>query len=417
MSSGKLTVAIPAADIAAAGNAALVVVNPDGHASASLLFPISLPTSPLLSGLSPNAAVVGSPNKTVTVSGSSFRSGAKVKWNGVALSTTFVSPTQLAAVVPAADLNGVGTAKVSVTNPAPNGATTPALTFTVLNTTGNAAPTATTLAPASAAAGGPGFTLSVTGTGFLSGAVAQWNGTNLPTVFNSATSLSVSVPAGDLAAVSKATVSVVNPDGQGTGGLTFSVVAPAAPALTALLPNSLPAGAPNTTITVSGTNFIPGATANWNGTALQTTFVSATQLSAVVPALYLSAPGSAPITVTTPGGTTAAQTLTVTFTHVRILVGTLTRNTSSGVITASVTVQNDGYQPATGLQITSAKLGTAATSTSLPMALPDLPAGATKAVTLTFPGSAGASGASVPLEVIGSYANGTFDSSVGVTLP
>ena len=416
-SSGSLSASVPAGDLTAAGKALVAVVNPDGHATAALSFPIRLPTSPLLSGLSPNAAVVGGASLTLTLSGTSFRAGAKAKWNGGPLATTFVSATQLTATIPAAYLSAVATFKVIVTNPAPGGATTAALLFTVLSATGNPAPTATSLTPSSGTAGGSSFTLSVTGTGFASGATAYWNGTRLPTTFVSATALTVSVPSTDLAAVSLATVSVVNPDHQATGGLTFRVNAPSPPTLTALLPASLTAGAPDTHVTVNGSGFIPGAVVNWNGTALVTTFVSTTQLTALAPARYLAFPGSASVTVTTPGGTSSPVALTITYTRVRILVGTMTRNAGTGVITVPVTVQNYGYHPATGLQVTLAKLGAASTSTALPMALPDLAAGTTTPITLPFPGSAGASGTTATLEVAGSYVNGTFDNSVTLTLP
>jgi hypothetical protein len=51
------------------------------------------------------------------------------------------------------------------------------------------------LQPASVAPGGSGFTLTVEGTEFVSGAVVQWNGAALPTTFVSTTKLTASARA------------------------------------------------------------------------------------------------------------------------------------------------------------------------------------------------------------------------------
>ena len=88
------------------------------------------------------------------------------------------------------------------------------------------------------------------------------------------------------------------------GSVSFTVSPePAAPAITNLAPDSAPARGPDFTLTVNGTNFLAGGTVNWNGTALATTFVSATQLTATVSASLISTAVSAKITVTTSGGT------------------------------------------------------------------------------------------------------------------
>jgi hypothetical protein len=57
----------------------------------------------------------------LTVNGSGFVSGAVVKWNGVALATTFVNQDQLTARVPAIRIAKAGTAYISVANPSPGG--------------------------------------------------------------------------------------------------------------------------------------------------------------------------------------------------------------------------------------------------------------------------------------------------------
>ena len=81
----------------------------------------------------------------------------------------------------------------------------------------NDVPVLTSLAPASVVAGGPGFQLTLTGTGFVSGAAVRWNGVNRPTTFVSSTQLTAQIPAGDIAAIGVANVTVVNPSGAASG--------------------------------------------------------------------------------------------------------------------------------------------------------------------------------------------------------
>ena len=86
------------------------------------------------------------------------------------------------------------------------------------------------------------------------------------------------------------------------------------PTLSAIAPNAVPAGSPNTTITVTGANFVNQSTVEFNGAPLVTTFVSNQQLTAVIPATDLANAGSAAITVVNPGpggGTSGSARLTI----------------------------------------------------------------------------------------------------------
>jgi uncharacterized protein (TIGR03437 family) len=74
------------------------------------------------------------------------------------------------------------------------------------------------------------------------------------------------------------------------------------PAITSLAPSTATAGGAGFTLTVTGTGFLSGAAVQWNGAALATTFSSATQLTAAVPAGLIATAGSASITVSNPGG-------------------------------------------------------------------------------------------------------------------
>src|SRR5262249_2666270 len=157
---------------------------------------------------------------------------------------------------------------VTVTNPAPGGGTS-TQTVNVTVSTPNPLPTTTTLNPTSALVGGAGFTLTVNGTGFVSGhSTVFFNGTSETTTFVSATQLTATIPAAAIATAGTFGVHVVtDPPGGGTStpDLTFTVNNPL-PTVTSLNPNSAPVGTQNNlTVTITGTGFVTGAMANFNG--------------------------------------------------------------------------------------------------------------------------------------------------------
>jgi len=69
-----------------------------------------------------------------------------------------------------------------------------------------------------------------------------------------------------------------------------------------LVPGSVAPGGPALTLTVHGTSFTSASVVNWNGVALQTTYVSSSQLKATVPATKTAQATTASITVSTSGG-------------------------------------------------------------------------------------------------------------------
>jgi hypothetical protein len=75
--------------------------------------PVPFVNAPLV----PATAAPGGAAFTLTVNGNGFVSGATVDWNGAPLNTTFVSASQLTALVPAADITATATASVTVVNP------------------------------------------------------------------------------------------------------------------------------------------------------------------------------------------------------------------------------------------------------------------------------------------------------------
>src|SRR5206468_3433689 len=86
-----------------------------------------------------------------------------------------------------------------------------------------------------------------------------------------------------------------------TGSATLVITINAAPTISSIDPACATPGGAQFTLTVNGTSFVSGSTVNWNGTtALVTTFVSSTQLTATVPASLIATAGMASITVVNP---------------------------------------------------------------------------------------------------------------------
>lgn len=90
--------------------------------------------APSITSLTPASANAGGVAFTLTVNGSNFVNGAKVRWNGTDRTTTFVNGGQLTASIPAADIVAAGNKTVTAFNPAPGGGTSNGLNFSVTQT-------------------------------------------------------------------------------------------------------------------------------------------------------------------------------------------------------------------------------------------------------------------------------------------
>jgi hypothetical protein len=99
------------------------------------------------------------------------------------------------------------------------------------------------------------------------------------------------------------------------------------------------------------------------------------------------------------------------------LVVTKTLTRASNQIIVVVTIANTGGISAANVQLTTAKIGATSTTTALPQALGTIAGGEIAQVTLTFPGSAGLSGAASTITLSGTYTGSSFSSTARVTLP
>ncbi|MFT3914336.1 MAG: hypothetical protein QM704_09530 [Anaeromyxobacteraceae bacterium] len=180
----------------------------------------------------------------------------------------------------------------------------------------NPIPTLTACAPASAVLGAGALTVTVTGAGFVPGAAVRWNGATRSTAFVGAAELTATLAAGDLAAAGTAQVTVANPDPGGavSTAKVFTVENPA-PTVTATSPTSVAAGSGAFTLTVDGSGFVPSSVVRWNAADRATTYVSATRLTAAIPADAVAAEASVQVTVMNGapgGGTSSPRALAVT---------------------------------------------------------------------------------------------------------
>ena len=123
-----------------------------------------------------------------------------------------------------------------------------------------------------------------------------------------------------------------------------------APSLSSLNPSTAVAGAAGFTLQVNGTNFVNASVVNFNGAALATAFVSATQLTAEIPAADISNAESVAITVSNPasgsaGATTSNPlTLTILAANVQPVVGALTpASTTAGGPAFELSLTGNGF--------------------------------------------------------------------------
>ena len=124
---------VTAADIASSGSATISVTNPNpgGGNSGSAEFTIN-PTSnpvPQLQASNPASVDAGSADLIFTVYGSNFIPTSVIQWNGVGLTTSYLSDSYLVAQVPASNLANPGIAEISVLTPGPGGGSSTSLLF------------------------------------------------------------------------------------------------------------------------------------------------------------------------------------------------------------------------------------------------------------------------------------------------
>ena len=309
----------------------------------------------------------------------------------------------------AADFNGDGRLDLLTTNFGGNTATV------MLGGIGVPSATMTTTAPASVSYGtAVPLTVNVTAAGSAlippaGTVVILENGFTVGTAAQSVGPYSVSLGALPVGVHQLVAFYLGNAgNGQITSNVVTVTVTKAMPLVTWPAPaaitygGALGAGQLNATANVPGT-FVYTPTAGTVPAAGAGQTLSAT-FTPVDTSRYSTATATTTITVNPATGTPASLVVTRVMTR------------SGGNILVQLTLANNGGTAAANVVVTAMSLG-GMTATPLPKAVGTIAAGASAQVTLTVPGTAGASGAASALSVTGSYSGGTFSSSSRVTLP
>ncbi|MDR3666545.1 MAG: hypothetical protein P4L35_06870, partial [Ignavibacteriaceae bacterium] len=341
----------------------------------SLSYDASINTFPILTSLDRTMVIVGSQDFVLTAFGQNFKNTSVIQWNGTSLTTIFISTTQLETTVPASDLTAAGSINITVFTPAPGGGTSVPLPFIVAAVTITkedfevGSKTSYAAADVTLKTGVWNFndvlignsssdvyngtksarmrngkltmkfnltsgagTVTVQHAMFGIDAPSKWqlwysidDGSNWTQVdstritntkvFQTAT-FTVNISGFirfELRKADSSAVNRINFDDFTVTSYGSSSTNPT-PILTSISPTSDTLNAPAFTLTANGSNFVSSSIVRWNGNALATTFVSAIQLTAVVPVSVLTSVETAAVTVfTTNGGTSSSKPFDVVY--------------------------------------------------------------------------------------------------------
>jgi hypothetical protein len=150
-------------------------------------------------------------------------------------------------------------------------------------------------------------------------------------------------------------------------GQTFTVK----PIIGKITPASIRVGSIQFNLTVSGSRFLPGASALLGNTPLLTTFHSDTQLEAQVPANLVAEGGAADVRVKNPRGELSGVTRLLIVDDPPHVLGITPRATGTGAESLEITVSGERFQQGAEVQIQGQAIGTRfVSSTSLVAVVP-----------------------------------------------
>ena len=259
---------------------------------------------PAITSVTPSSGST-SGGTVINISGSGFSTGATVSLGGTAATNVTVNNSNSITATTAA--HSAGAVNVVVTN-------TDGQTGNLANGYTYVAPppppTVTGINPSSGTTAG-GTSITISGTGFQSGASVSLGGT-------AATNISV-VNSTSITAVTAAhaagvvNVTVTNPGGQaGTLSNGFTYVAPPPPPTVGSVTPNVGTTAGGTAISISGSNFVSGATVSLGGsTASNVAVVNSSLITAITSA---HAAGTVNVVVTNPDGQSGSLSNGFTYT-------------------------------------------------------------------------------------------------------
>jgi subtilisin family serine protease len=214
----------------------------------------------------------------------------------------------------------------------------------------NPVPTLLSISPPNIPRGGPGATLTITGSNFVPTSRVQYGGYDRSTTYVNATTLQVQLGAADLNFPFSTAVDVFNPaPGGGTSqSLSLTLVNPV-PSITTLTPSTVTAGGLTFQLSVEGTGLQYGGFIYWNGQPLGfTQTLDPNTVQAQVPYSLIANAGTAQITVQTGSATSNSLPLTVLPNTTGGGIGMTAPATPQQLVTKASPIMADNYGGAQG---------------------------------------------------------------------
>jgi hypothetical protein len=234
---------------------------------------------------------------TVVLRGSGFQSGTTVSFGDrAATSVQFIDSTKLVVTTP----NMIAMKNlVSVHNPDGTAYTLDAA-YDASSQVIPAPPVLASVTPNNVPVGGGYQNFVITGKGFVPGAVVMLNGANVSTSYGDSTQITAYLLR--LPGPGQQAISVLNPRNPTASNLVYITTHTEAAALSSIKPSTIGAGAGDFYIDAFGDTTLESTTkVLWNGSPLATTYVDPNHVFGKVPAALVAKPGTAAITVQTPG--------------------------------------------------------------------------------------------------------------------
>src|SRR5213594_3434921 len=335
-----------------------------------------------ISNITPSTVKAGD---TITITGNSFCSArpqnsvtfAGANNTSIQGSVLSISSASIQAQVPSGAVSGPVVVDSCQT-------TSTGYSITVVSP--NPAPGTISLSLSWATVGTLSVSEGISGTGFITNSVVNYDGVAIPTTFVNSTLLKVTL--GPFTSTGIHHLNVVNPaPGGGTSNTVDFTVMASTTTITSFTPTTGPTG---TSVTISGTNFTGATAVLFNGVSASFTVTSATAIQATVPA----GATTGPLKVTTPGGTaTSASSFTVR------IPPTITGFTpTSGPIGTSVTISGTNFTGATAVRFNGVSASFTVSSATAIQAT--VPAGATTGpLKVTTPGGTATSASSFTVRI------------------
>jgi hypothetical protein len=274
-----------------------------------------------------------------------------IQVNGLNEATTYVSPTQITALMPASQLTSGAVLKVTVIDGGAAAGADSSLTLTV----DNPSPVLIAISPSNLVSGSSDTVLNLSGTGFLSSSTVQVNGTSHLATYVSSTQINIALSAVELATAGSFSVVVTNsaPGGGSSSAASYAVNNPA-PLVTGLTPSTFTVGAAATTLAISGAGFLPSTTVQINGVLRSASYVNSTQINIQLSATDLATTGNFNVALTNPapgGGLSSTVFYSVNNPAPVIKTFDPASVTAGGSTLKTIAVNGNGFVPSTVIQV------------------------------------------------------------------